>query len=299
MPEENLVEFHDTILQPQFNSFERVALRRLINTIAAFVRDNLVVQNIDDLLDVDAALPNEGDVLRYRTDTWEAEVLPAVEGPFNLEAEVLNADRTLGLTDNGKLLSVNGSYTITIPTQATVAFEDDTEVWVFNRAGALVTIAGGSVAVIGNEGDTPTISAEGQWLVLKRESEDVWLIYGDLDARSPNAYRIVTESGTSVTVARNIDDANGNVYVPPYIRFTNAGAVAATIPPASTGDWVQGDTLELEQAGSGAVTITAGAGVTLNVNSALTLVTNGQYSVAGLQYVGSDVWTVFGNLVPA
>jgi hypothetical protein len=106
----------------------------------------------------------------------------------------------------------------------------------------------------------------------------------------PAASAISTLTGTSETLSR--------AATPTYYRTTNGAAVAVTISPASTGNWVANDIIELEQAGAGAVTLTAGAGVTLNVNAALTLVTNGQYSVVGLKYIGSDVWTVFGNLVP-
>jgi hypothetical protein len=107
----------------------------------------------------------------------------------------------------------------------------------------------------------------------------------------PFGSTISTLSGTSETISR--------ASTPTYYRTTNGAAVAVTISPASTGNWVANDIIELEQAGAGAVTLTAGAGVTLNVQADLTLVTNGQYSVVGLKYIGSDVWTVLGNLVPA
>jgi hypothetical protein len=49
------------------------------------------------------------------------------------------------------------------------------------------------------------------------------------------------------------------------------------------------------QIGAGTVTITAGAGVTLNSDGAK-LKTNAQYAVATCLKIASDTWVVVGNL---
>lgn len=98
---------------------------------------------------------------------------------------------------------------------------------------------------------------------------------------------------TDATTSRNavLSDAGS------YVRFTSGSSVTYTIQPQADVEWVDNAQIELEQGGAGAVTIAAGSGVTLRVNSNLTAVTNGQYAVAGLKRVAENEWVLFGNLV--
>lgn len=79
------------------------------------------------------------------------------------------------------------------------------------------------------------------------------------------------------------------------ITASNAAAIALTIPPSV---FAVGDQINIMQGtgGSGVVTITAGAGVTLNSNGAK-LKTNGQFAVATVLCTASNTFLVFGNLV--
>jgi hypothetical protein len=79
------------------------------------------------------------------------------------------------------------------------------------------------------------------------------------------------------------------------VTLSNAAAIALTIPPSV---FAVGDQINIVQGtgGSGVVTITAGAGVTLNSNNAQ-LKTNGQYAVATVLCTASNTFLVFGNLV--
>jgi hypothetical protein len=79
------------------------------------------------------------------------------------------------------------------------------------------------------------------------------------------------------------------------ITASNAAAIALTIPQNI---FAVGDQINIMQGtgGSGVVTITAGAGVTLNSNGAK-LKTNGQYAVATVLCTASNTFLVFGNLV--
>jgi len=79
------------------------------------------------------------------------------------------------------------------------------------------------------------------------------------------------------------------------ITASNAAAIALTIPPSV---FAVGDQINIMQGtgGSGVVTITAGAGVTLNSNGAK-LKTNGQYAVATVLCTAANTFLVFGNLV--
>ena len=80
-----------------------------------------------------------------------------------------------------------------------------------------------------------------------------------------------------------------------WTRFTNAGAVTATLPPNTDTVIAIGKGITVEQAGAGVVTITAGAGVTIQSAGAL-VATNGQYAVVSMIKIDTDTWTLFGNL---
>ena len=78
------------------------------------------------------------------------------------------------------------------------------------------------------------------------------------------------------------------------ITASNAAAIALTIPPSV---FAVGDQINIMQgnSGSGVVTITAGAGVTLNSNGAK-LKTNGPYAVATVLCTAANTFVVLGNL---
>jgi hypothetical protein len=76
--------------------------------------------------------------------------------------------------------------------------------------------------------------------------------------------------------------------------FTNAGAVAFTIPNLA---FPIGTTLEFEQAGLGIVTVSpvGGSGVVINSRGGI-FTTAGQFAVAALKKVGATTWTLTGDL---
>jgi hypothetical protein len=98
---------------------------------------------------------------------------------------------------------------------------------------------------------------------------------------------VTTQAGTSYTAV--LADANS------YITFTNGSAVTFTIPPNSSQPFPIGTVIEIEQAGAGALSVAAGAGVTINSRAAdLTLA--GQYGVAFIKKKATDTWTFNGDL---
>lgn len=124
------------------------------------------------------------------------------------------------------------------------------------------------------------------------QDEDKWLQYsGAVWVADTNlstlACGITSQAGTSYTAV--LADANTRV------RFTSASPVAFTVPPNSSVAYPVGTFIEYEQAGAGAVTATAGAGVTIR-NRAGFDVTAGQYAVAGLRKVATDEWSLTGDL---
>jgi hypothetical protein len=113
-------------------------------------------------------------------------------------------------------------------------------------------------------------------------------VFNTLIARDNLGLHLVTtQSGTSYTA--DLADADS------YILFTNASPVTFTIPPNTDVAFPIGTVIEFEQQGAGALTVAAGAGVTINSRGGdYTLA--GQYSPAAVKKVGTNTWTLTGDL---
>ena len=98
---------------------------------------------------------------------------------------------------------------------------------------------------------------------------------------------INAQTGTSYTTVL-ADDGK-------IITCDNAASIALTIPPNSSVAYGIGTQINILQLSAGVVTITAGAGVTLN-SSGSKLKTNGQYALATCCKISTNVWIVLGNL---
>ena len=79
------------------------------------------------------------------------------------------------------------------------------------------------------------------------------------------------------------------------ITCSNAASIALTIPPTSSVAYGIGTQINIAQLGAGTVTITAGAGVTLN-SAGAKLKTDAQYAVATCVKTDTNTWFVVGNL---
>ena len=79
------------------------------------------------------------------------------------------------------------------------------------------------------------------------------------------------------------------------IRMNNAGATTVTVPPNSSVAFGVGAQIIVAALGAGAVTIAAGAGVTLRSKDAA-LGVDGQYATASVVKIATDEWLVFGAL---
>lgn len=87
------------------------------------------------------------------------------------------------------------------------------------------------------------------------------------------------QTGTSYTLV--LTDAGKQV------TMTNASASTLTVPPNSSVAFDTGVRVQVIQLGAGAVTLTAGAGVTINSLSSLTM---SQYQVATLVKTATNTW---------
>jgi C4-dicarboxylate-specific signal transduction histidine kinase len=79
------------------------------------------------------------------------------------------------------------------------------------------------------------------------------------------------------------------------ITVSNASANTLTIPPNSSVAYGIGTQINIAQLGAGQVTITAGAGVTLN-SAGTKLKLSAQYAVATCVKTDTNTWFVVGNL---
>lgn len=79
-----------------------------------------------------------------------------------------------------------------------------------------------------------------------------------------------------------------------YLRCTDA--VTLTVPPQATVAWAADTEVHIEQGAAGAVTIAAGAGVTINWPTGYNAKIMGQYAVVTLKRVAADTWTLIGAL---
>lgn len=101
------------------------------------------------------------------------------------------------------------------------------------------------------------------------------------------ANTVSTQAGTAYTAV--LADADT------FIRFTNGSPVTFTIPPNSAEAFPVGTEINFAQSGAGALTVAAGAGVTINSRSAdLTLA--GQYAAAFVKKTAADTWLMNGDL---
>ncbi len=81
-----------------------------------------------------------------------------------------------------------------------------------------------------------------------------------------------------------------------FVRMTSASANSLVVPPNSTAAIQIGTVINGIQAGNGATTITAGAGVTINRPTSSTATLRGKGSPFALVKVATDTWDLFGDL---
>lgn len=93
-----------------------------------------------------------------------------------------------------------------------------------------------------------------------------------------------------------INNQTGTTYTPVLgdagkdISCNNAAAITLTVPPNSSVAYPIGTFILFSQAGTGAVTAAAGAGVTLNAANGFA--TTARYDVRALEKVATDQWRV-------
>lgn len=90
---------------------------------------------------------------------------------------------TLGLSDAGRMIiaTASSAVTVTVPTAASVGFEQDVEISFMQKGTGQITIAGASGV---NIRTTQTLKTSGQYAVIaiKKIDTDEWVCVGDREA---------------------------------------------------------------------------------------------------------------------
>ena len=113
---------------------------------------------------------------------------------------------------------------------------------------------------------------------------------------------LTVEAGTAPPVVEPVKVVAAAAYTPvladagKYLRFTSTGSSVLTVPANASEAFPIGTDIAVEQSNTGAVSLVADAGVTINVASGFGLKTGGQFGVISLKKVATDEWTLFGNL---
>ena len=113
------------------------------------------------------------------------------------------------------------------------------------------------------------------------------LLAAELDAVATAMIAINAQTGTTYTTVLS-DDGK-------LITCSNAASISVTVPPNSSVAYGVGTQINIAQLSSGQVTITAGAGVTLN-SAGAKLKLSAQYAVATCVKTDTNTWFVVGNL---
>ena len=100
---------------------------------------------------------------------------------INISINSQSSAYTLVLADNGKMVEMSTSATLTIPLNANAAFATGAQITILQTTSGQVTIAGDSGVTVNG---TPGLKLRAQWssaVCIKRAS-DSWVVLGDLVA---------------------------------------------------------------------------------------------------------------------
>lgn len=138
-------------------------------------------------------------------------------------------------------------------------------------------------ATLAGSAALPTGGTAGQ-VLTKNSGTD----YDASFATMTSTRTINAQTGTSYTLV--LADAARAA----FLTMANAAASTLTIPPNSSVAFLIGSVIEGAQLGAGQVTLTPGAGVTINATPGLKIAA--QYGTFGLLKTATDTWLAYGRL---
>jgi hypothetical protein len=127
-------------------------------------------------------------------------------------------------------------------------------------------------------------------------------IWGDLNVIGADGNNgTIKQNGVPVAFAKGVLELTASAtlslaHSEQFLRCNSATPMSLTIPTNAAVAFRVGATIEINQAGAGAVSIVADSGVTLQHMSTKTPDTAGQFAVICLVKVAEDVWSLSGDL---
>jgi hypothetical protein len=269
----------------------------------------------ENLTEIAAITPVDGDFLRYEGSTWvrktSAAALTAMNGwPYRATSTATIATAAAKTATIAGYTPAAGDIVAVVLTAGNTVSNPTLNL---NGAGALPIYVGGAVATA----ETAATAANGVW----------WLSYGttrwNMLAPAANyalASQAEMEAGTATTVrwmtpervkqailalapsgggasAPNVQTGTTYTFVlsdaNKRVEGNNAAAQTFTIPTNAAVAFPVGTRIEVEQYGAGQITIN-GPGVTLRASSSL--LTRTQYSVLVLFKRATDEWVISGDM---
>ena len=153
-----------------------IASGATVTTIAGLTLTSPTISTITNTGTV--TLPTATDTLvgRATTDTLTNKTLTAPV--INLGIVTQAGSYTLVLADNGNLVEMSGGGTLTVPTDASVAFAIGAQINILQTGTSQVTVGGAGVTING----TPGLKLRAQWssATLIKRATDTWVLVGDL-----------------------------------------------------------------------------------------------------------------------
>jgi hypothetical protein len=135
---------------------------------------------MDDLSDVTVTSATANDVVYYNGTGWVNKYVASIPTLTNAQS---GTTYTLVLEDAGKIVEVGNAsaITVTIPTNASVAYPVGTQITLLQTGAGQITVSGPSGGTLNA---TPGTKLRAQWssATLLKRATDTWVLIGDLTA---------------------------------------------------------------------------------------------------------------------
>lgn len=133
---------------------------------------------LDDLSDVAITSATTNDVVYFNGSSWVNKYIAAIPSATNAQS---GTTYTLVIGDAGKIVEINNSsaITLTVPTNADVAYPVGTQITILQTGAGQITVTGPSGGTLNA---TPGASLRAQWssATLLKRATDTWVLIGDL-----------------------------------------------------------------------------------------------------------------------
>lgn len=195
------------------------------------------------------------------------------------------ADYTLVLADAGKCIEMNvaGENALTIPANASVAFEIGTVIYVVQYGAGQTTILPGGSVTARSANSSLTLASQYSVVKLHKIGTNEWYVSGDL-------MPLLTCNRQTDDYILTIADANK------CVEMNKATANNLTVPADADVPFEIGTVIHIAQYGAGQTTIVPDTGVDVRSLSGY-LDIAGQYAKATLHKIAADEWYLSGDLV--